>query len=94
MISYEALERELQAWEPRGLRAAAMTFQATILLFFYFGVLLLITKPLGAYLARVFEGERTFLQGGLGWLERGTYRALGVDPTEDMKWTTYSVAML
>src|SRR6185295_6518147 len=71
-----------------------MTIQATVLLLFYFGVLLLITKPLGAYMARVFEGEKTFLHGALGWLERGTYRALGVDPNEDMKWTTYSVAML
>jgi K+-transporting ATPase ATPase A chain len=71
-----------------------MTIQATILLLFYFGVLLLITKPLGAYMARVFEGERTFLHGALGWLERGTYRVLGVDPNEDMKWTTYSIAML
>jgi K+-transporting ATPase ATPase A chain len=71
-----------------------MTSLAIILLIFYFGVLLLITKPLGAYMARVFEGERTFLYGALGWLERGTYRALGVDPNEDMKWTTYSVAML
>jgi potassium-transporting ATPase potassium-binding subunit len=71
-----------------------MTFQATLLLLLYFGVLLLITKPLGGYMARVFEGERTFLQGALGWLERGTYRVFGVDPKEDMKWTTYSVAML
>jgi len=71
-----------------------MTVQAIILLLLYFGVLLLITKPLGAYMARVFEGERTFLHGALGWLERGTYRALGVDPNENMKWTTYSVAML
>ena len=66
-----------------------MTIQATILLLFYFGVLLLITKPLGAYMARVFEGERTFLHGVLGGLERGTYRVLGVDPNEEMKLTTY-----
>jgi len=71
-----------------------MTFQGTLLLLIYFGALLLITKPLGSYMARVFEGERTFLHGALGWLERGTYRALGVDSKEDMKWTTYSVAML
>ena len=50
----------------------------------------LITKPLGAYMARVFEGERTLLHPSLGWLERGTYRVLGVDPEDDMKWTTYA----
>lgn len=71
-----------------------MTFHATLLLLAYFGALLLLTKPLGSYMARVFEGERTFLHGVLGWLERGTYRALGVDPKEDMKWTTYSVSLL
>jgi potassium-transporting ATPase potassium-binding subunit len=71
-----------------------MTVQAILLLLVYFGALLLITKPLGAYMARVFEGERTFLHGAFGWLERSTYRALGIDPKEDMKWTTYSVAML
>jgi K+-transporting ATPase ATPase A chain len=45
-------------------------------------------------MARVFAGEKTFLHRGLGWLERGTYRVLGVDPEDNMKWTTYSVAML
>src|SRR5262245_61844861 len=71
-----------------------MTLQAILLLAFYAGVLLLITKPLGAYLARVFEGERTPLHRLLGGLERATYRGLDIDPNEDMKWTTYSVAML
>ena len=60
----------------------------------FFGILLLITKPLGSYMARVFAGERTFLHGPLGAIERGTYRLLGVDPERDMKWTTYATAML
>lgn len=60
----------------------------------YIGILLLITRPLGAYMARVFQGERTLLQPLLGRLERGTYRLLGIDPAEDMRWTTYSVALL
>ena len=71
-----------------------MTPLAIVQLILYFGLLLLITKPLGSYMARVFAGERTFLHRGLGWLERGTYRVLGVDPNTDMKWTTYAVAML
>jgi potassium-transporting ATPase potassium-binding subunit len=71
-----------------------MTSQAILLLLAYLGVLLLIVKPLGAHMARVFEGGRTFLHGPLGWLERGTYRALGIDPSEEMKWTTYCVALL
>lgn len=71
-----------------------MTLQAALQLILYFGVLLLITRPLGAYMAHVFCGERTFLHPALGGLERGAYRLLGVDPEEDMRWTTYAVAML
>jgi K+-transporting ATPase ATPase A chain len=71
-----------------------MTPIAIIEIALYFGILALITKPLGSYMARVFEGEKTFLHGGLGWLERGTYRVLGVDPEKNMKWTEYAVAML
>jgi K+-transporting ATPase ATPase A chain len=71
-----------------------MTALATLQLLLFFGLLLLITKPLGAYMARVFAGERTLLHRALGGLERGTYRLLGVDPEEDMKWTSYALAML
>jgi K+-transporting ATPase ATPase A chain len=71
-----------------------MTAFATLQLVLFFGILVLLTKPLGSYMARVLEGEKTILERPLGWLERGTYRVLGVDPGENMKWTTYAVAML
>jgi len=71
-----------------------MTLQATLQLVLYFGLLLLITKPLGSYMVRVFAGERTFLQRVLGPVERVTYRLLGIDPEADMRWTTYSASML
>ena len=71
-----------------------MTAQALLQIVVFFGLLLLITKPFGSYMARVFAGEKTFLHRGLGWLERGTYRVLGVDPNQNMRWTTYAVAML
>ncbi|MDF3064618.1 MAG: potassium-transporting ATPase, subunit [Polyangiaceae bacterium] len=71
-----------------------MTTFAALQLVLFFALLLLSTKPLGAHMARVFEGERTFLHRALGCLERGAYRALGVDPTEEMKWTAYSTALL
>ncbi|HEX4477269.1 MAG TPA: potassium-transporting ATPase subunit KdpA [Polyangiaceae bacterium] len=71
-----------------------MTPIAILQVVLYFGILLVITKPLGSYMARVFEGEKTFLHGPLGWLERGTYRVLGVDPHRDMKWTEYATSML
>jgi K+-transporting ATPase ATPase A chain len=71
-----------------------MTALATLQIVLFFALLLLLTKPLGLHMARVFGGEKTFLHCGLGWLERGTYRLLGIDPEQDMKWTTYAVAML
>jgi K+-transporting ATPase ATPase A chain len=60
----------------------------------YVLVLLLITKPLGHYMAKVFNGERTLLHPLLGGLERLLYRLFGVDPEEDMRWTVYAGAML
>jgi K+-transporting ATPase ATPase A chain len=54
-------------------------------------------KPLGAYMARVYEGQPIVLQKALGWLERLIYRLSGVpnDPEKrEMSWTTYAVAML
>jgi K+-transporting ATPase ATPase A chain len=54
-------------------------------------------KPLGDYMARVFQGEPVLLERPLGWLERLIYRLCGV-PTDaekrEMKWTTYAGAML
>jgi len=61
------------------------------------GVLVASVKPLGAYMARVYEGEPLVLEKGLGWLERLIYRLAGV-PREseqrEMRWTAYAVAML
>jgi K+-transporting ATPase ATPase A chain len=60
----------------------------------YVVVLIALAKPLGEYMARVFQGERTFMHPVLGWLERLTYRASGVDPQQEMRWTQYAVACL
>jgi K+-transporting ATPase ATPase A chain len=51
-------------------------------------------KPLGLYMARLFEGERTFLSPVLGPVERGIYRLCGVKPGQEQHWTTYTIAML
>jgi potassium-transporting ATPase potassium-binding subunit len=60
----------------------------------YFAVLLAAAKPLGEFMARVFQGERTFVHPALGWLERLTYKASGVDPAQEMRWTQYAVVCL
>jgi K+-transporting ATPase ATPase A chain len=71
-----------------------MTLNSTIQVLLYLGVLLALTKPLGAYMARVYEGEPTFLDSVLGPLERFLYRASGVRADEGMTWKTYTIAML
>jgi len=65
-----------------------------IQLIIYFGTLLLLTKPLGAYMAKVYQGERLFLDPVLGPVERFLYRLSGIDSRSEMTWKTYAVAML
>src|SRR5512146_111428 len=63
-------------------------------LVFYFVVLLALVKPLGAFMARVYQGERTLLDRVFGPVERRVYRLPGVDPRDDMDWKTYAVALM
>jgi K+-transporting ATPase ATPase A chain len=51
-------------------------------------------KPLGLYMAKLFEGERTFLSPYLAPVERGIYRLCGIKPDEEQHWTSYTIAML
>ncbi len=71
-----------------------MTSNGILQLALFFGVILLLTKPLGAYMARVFQGERTLLTPVLRPVERLFYKLFGVNEDEDMKWTTYAFALL
>jgi K+-transporting ATPase ATPase A chain len=61
---------------------------------FFLLVILLITKPLGVFLARVFNGEKTFLDWVLRPIEKLIYRLTGIDEKHEMRWTEYAVAML
>jgi K+-transporting ATPase ATPase A chain len=60
----------------------------------FFAVLLLLMRPLGLYIARVLEGEKTFLDPLLRPVERLLYRACGIHAETEMTWQQYSVAML
>ena len=60
----------------------------------YVVVLLLLAKPLGAYMAAVYDGRATWAQRIGGPLERLIYRGAGVDRTRDMGWIDYAMAML
>jgi K+-transporting ATPase ATPase A chain len=60
----------------------------------YLVVLLFLVKPLGAYMARVYQGERTFIDPVFKPLERLIYRFARVNSAEEMDWKQYAVAML
>ena len=63
-------------------------------LIFYFVVLFLLVKPLGFFMAHVYQGERTFLDPVFGPLERLIYRLGGVHADEEMNWKVYAIALM
>jgi K+-transporting ATPase ATPase A chain len=71
-----------------------MTIMAWVQIALYLMVLLALVKPLGGFMARVYQGERTFLDPVVRPVERLVYRLSGVRPEEEMDWKTYAVAML
>src|SRR5580692_5679851 len=71
-----------------------MTSNGWVQIFVFLAVIFVITKPLGIFMARVFGGERTFLDFALRPIERLLYRVTGVDEKHEMRWTEYAVTML
>jgi K+-transporting ATPase ATPase A chain len=71
-----------------------MTLNGWFQFFFFFAAVLLVTKPMGVFLARVFSGERTWLDPVMRPVERLLYRLTRVDEEREMRWTEYSIAML
>lgn len=69
---------------------ARAAFQIAVFL----AVLTALAVPLGAYVQRVFGGRRVALEGPLGPVERGLYRLLRVDATEDQTWRAYAMSMV
>ncbi len=63
-------------------------------LILFTGILIAITKPLGKYLYRVFEGERTWMSPVIRPVERLVYRFGGVEETSSMSWGVYALALL
>jgi len=71
-----------------------MTINGWLQIFVFLALIFAVTKPLGIFMARVFAGERTFLDPVLRPLERLLYRVTGVDEKHEMRWTEYAGAML
>jgi len=60
----------------------------------YLFVILLVTKPMGVFMTRVFNGEKTFLDSALRPIEKLIYRLTSIDEQREMRWTEYTISML
>src|SRR5690242_2850154 len=71
-----------------------MTTIGVLQILIFLGLILICAKPLGAYMARVFDGQRTFLHPMLRWLEVITYKFSGIREDVEQRWTQYTGALL
>lgn len=71
-----------------------MTLNGWIQILVYCGIVVLLVKPLGGYMYRVFNGERTLLSPVFGPIERGLYRISGTSEREEQHWTTYAAGIM
>jgi potassium-transporting ATPase potassium-binding subunit len=71
-----------------------MTVNGWIQIAIYCGVVLVLVQPLGAFMTRVFNGERTFLSPIVRPVEVALYRICGIEETVEQDWLTYTIAML
>ena len=71
-----------------------MTLIGWIQILLYCAIVVALVKPLGGYMTRVFNGERTFLSPALRPVETALYGISGVDEKREQHWLTYTVAML
>jgi K+-transporting ATPase ATPase A chain len=71
-----------------------MTLNGWIQILVYCVIVVLLVKPLGGYMYRVFNGDRTFLSPILGPIERGLYSISGTSEREEQHWTTYAAGIM
>src|SRR2546423_2512621 len=71
-----------------------MTSTGILQIALFFGLVLVCTKPLGAYMARIFQGQRTFMHPALRWLEVLTYKLIGVREEVEQRWTHYTASLI
>ena len=71
-----------------------MTPNGVLQIAVFFMIVLALTKPMGAYMTKVFAGERTFLHPVLHPLERFCYTAGGVKESVEQRWTQYAASLL
>ncbi len=71
-----------------------MTAQGFIQISLYVAVLLVLAKPLGAYMARVYQGQSVLLNRWFAGVEKLLYRISGIEPEQEMRWTQYATALV
>ncbi|MFL5591965.1 MAG: potassium-transporting ATPase subunit KdpA [Ktedonobacteraceae bacterium] len=72
----------------------SVTFNGVLQVLIYLIIILLLTKPIGLYMTKVFAGERTWLSPVVVPTERLFYRLCGINPEEEQNWVGYVIAML
>jgi potassium-transporting ATPase potassium-binding subunit len=71
-----------------------MTGTGVLQILVFFGLILLVTKPIGLFMSRLFQGRRTFLHPALRPIERLVYALCGVREDQEQRWTQYAVSLL
>jgi K+-transporting ATPase ATPase A chain len=71
-----------------------MTANGLLQIAVFSAIILALTKPVGVYMYRVYEGPQRPFERAFGWLERLLYRACGTDPRNGQTWVQYAFAML
>ena len=71
-----------------------MTANGWLQILLFLLLVFLVTKPMGVFMTRVFNREKTFLDPVLRPIERLLYRVTGVDESHEMRWTEYAISML
>src|SRR5581483_8380359 len=71
-----------------------MTAVGVLQILLFFGIILLVTRPVGLLMSRVFQGQRTFLHPVLRPLELLVYRACGIKEDDEQHWTRYTASVL
>src|SRR6266699_764690 len=75
-------------------RSSNMTANGWFQILLFFALIFLVTKPIGIFMARVFNREKSFLDPVLRPVERLLYRVTAVDENHEMRWTEYAISML
>src|ERR1700757_807049 len=71
-----------------------MTINGWLQILFFLALVFVVTKPMGVFMTRVFNREKTFMDSVLRPIERLLYRVTGVDEDYEMPWTEYAITML